>query len=54
MCTVGRGVAPLKAALDHLRHALTHLDAAEQHAAAAQVDHIIHDVQATISAASGT
>jgi hypothetical protein len=54
MCTATPGIATLQAALDHLRYALTHLDAAEQHAVAAQVDYIIHDVQATISAASGT
>lgn len=53
MCVESSVVEPLRIALDHLRTALEHLDAARQHSAAARLDHIIHDVEATVSAASG-
>lgn len=54
MCKEDLAVETLQFALDHLRTALAHLDAAKQHSAAARLDHVIHDVEATVSAASGT
>ena len=40
-------------AFDHLEAAMTILDAEGQTAAAAQLDHVMQMVQATITAASG-
>jgi hypothetical protein len=52
MCKASRDVTPLKDALDHLRAALSLLDAAAQHSAAAHLDQVIHDIQATVNAGS--
>lgn len=52
MCIANRGVLPLQAALDHLRAALVLLDESDQSYAAAQLDHVIHHVQATVNAGS--
>jgi hypothetical protein len=54
MDTTTQNAMRLHDALTHLRAALQCLDAAEQHSAAAQLDHLIHEVQATVRAASGT
>jgi hypothetical protein len=43
----------MREALEHLRAALVLLDAEGQHAAAAQLDHLIHQIQVSIAAASG-
>lgn len=53
MATTRQGDMQLEAALDHMRAALVHLDAANQHSAAAQLDHVIHEVQEAVNAASG-
>jgi hypothetical protein len=43
----------MQKAFDHLEAAMTILDAEGQTAAAAQLDHVMQMVQATITAASG-
>ena len=39
-------------AMEHLEAALALLDAEGQHAAAAQLDHLMHELQASITAVS--
>jgi hypothetical protein len=50
-CTVDK--CSMQKAFDHLEAAMTILDAEGQTAAAAQLDHVMQMVQATITAASG-
>jgi hypothetical protein len=47
-------ISLIQAALGNLKTALVDLDMAEQYSEAARLDQIIHDVEAKISAASGT
>jgi hypothetical protein len=50
----GSTITFLQTVLDNLKAALVDLDIAKQHSEAARLDQIIHDVEAKISAASGT
>jgi hypothetical protein len=43
----------MQEALEHLQAALAFLDAEGHHAAAAQLDHLIHELQSSMAAASG-
>jgi hypothetical protein len=50
----GSTISLLQTVLDNLKAALVCLDMTKQHSEAARLDQIIHDVEANISAASGT
>lgn len=43
----------VQVALEHLQAALVLLDAERQHSVAAQLDHLIHELQSNMEAASG-